>query len=461
MKINRRTLMGGLVGGGLLSLLRDVRTARAASAYKRLVIWFTPNGTIEEAYRPTGGETTFQLGPILSPLEAHRDALLLFGPKNPYGGNIREERGISIRVNADGPSGGHDVTKTLTGVMPITVEGNLTGGGISVDQHVAAAIGGDDAFSSVEIGVRATNPNSIDYLNYTAAGQPLPIENNPSSAYASLFAGIGQGDPEAKRRRERRREVLRSAREEVTRLKPRVGAEDRVRLDIHEGALVDLDARLSKIFECAPPVLKYDEVSAWEENWDSYLKMADVSRAQTDILATTLGCGITHVATMQLSHAATNAHYPHLSHDQSHHAYSHGYELSGNGPGIVDQNGTIIATPEECKTAMIDIQRTHMAELAYFIDRLKEMPESDGGTVFDSTLIFVCNEMSDSVYHTHQNMPYFLVGGAGGPLRTGRYVTYENASHCDLLTSICQAMGLTDERFGDPAFCDGPLAGLT
>jgi hypothetical protein len=461
MKTNRRMLLGGLLGGGLLSLLRDVRPARAATARKRLVIWFTPNGTIEEAYRPTGSETNFQLGTILSPLEAHRDSLLLFGPKNPYGGNIREERGISIRVTADGPSGGHDVTKLLTGVMPITVEGNSVGGGISVDQHVAATIAQDDAFSSVELGVRAGNPSSLDYLNYAAAGQTLPMENNPSSAFASLFAGIGQGDPEVERRRERRREVLRSAREEVTRLKPKVSASDRARLDIHEGALVDLDARLSKVFECAPPKLKYDDVADWEENWDSYLKMADVSRAQTDILATALGCGITHVATMQLSHAATNAHYPHLSHDQSHHSYSHGYEFQGNGPGIVDQNGTVIATPEQCKEAMIDIQRTHMAELAYFIDRLKEMPEADGGTVFDNTLIFVCNEMSDPVYHTHQNMPYFLAGSAGGALRTGRYVTYENASHCDLLTSICQAMGLSDERFGDPAFCNGPLAGLT
>ena len=33
----------------------------------------------------------------------------------------------------------------------------------------------------------------------------------------------------------------------------------------------------------------------------------------------------------------------------------------------------------------------------------------------------------------------------------------------ELLPRICQAMGvaLTDNRFGDPAFCTGPLTGLT
>ena len=35
---------------------------------KRLIVFFTPNGTIPDAWRPTGGERDFTLSTILSPM---------------------------------------------------------------------------------------------------------------------------------------------------------------------------------------------------------------------------------------------------------------------------------------------------------------------------------------------------------------------------------------------------------
>lgn len=460
--LRRRAMMTGLLGGALASLSSRRQARGETGINKRIVIWFTPNGCIEEAWRPTGGETDFQLGEILSPLEVLRDKLIVFGPSTPYGGDIREERGISIHVNAEGPSGGHDGTKLLTGMLPMTVEGNNVAGGISVDQHIASVVGASDAFRSVALGARAGNPVASDPISWYGAGQPVPVENNPTSAFSSLFAGVGEADADVLRRRARRREVLRSAREEVGRLKPHVGTTDRQRLDLHESALDELDARLTKVFDCTPP----DEVGAvptadWEENWDTYSRLLDTMRAQSDILATALGCGVTRVATYQVGYPAANTRYSTLSHDHWHHAYSHGWEFQGGGPGIVNQEGVVEATPEQCRQAMIDIHKRHAEELAYFASRLAEMPESDGSSVLDNTVIFWCNELSDSVYHTHQNMPFLLLGGAGGHFKTGRYVTYARKSHTDLLVSLCQAMGLPDETFGDPTFCGGPLPNLT
>ncbi len=88
------------------------------------------------------------------------------------------------------------------------------------------------------------------------------------------------------------------------------------------------------------------------------------------------------------------------------------------------------------------------------------MPEGDG-TVLDNTVVLWCNELSDGRFHTHQNMPWLLAGSAGGYFRTGRYMQYANKSHNDLLLSLCHAMGVEDETFGDPSFCSGPLSGLT
>jgi len=54
-----------------------------------------------------------------------------------------------------------------------------------------------------------------------------------------------------------------------------------------------------------------------------------------------------------------------------------------------------------------------------------------------------------------------LAGGAGGYLKSGRYLQYSGLPHNDLLVSVCNAMGFSDvTTFGIPGVCTGPLAGL-
>jgi hypothetical protein len=55
-----------------------------------------------------------------------------------------------------------------------------------------------------------------------------------------------------------------------------------------------------------------------------------------------------------------------------------------------------------------------------------------------------------------------LAGGAGGALKTGRYMQYRDQPHNNLLVSVCNAMGFDDvTSFGIPGVCTGPLSGLT
>ena len=61
-----------------LPLLSDPRGASAASAFpKRLIICFSPNGTIPAAWLPTGSGASFTLGEIMLPLEAHKKDLII------------------------------------------------------------------------------------------------------------------------------------------------------------------------------------------------------------------------------------------------------------------------------------------------------------------------------------------------------------------------------------------------
>src|SRR5690349_2111546 len=93
--LSRRKALLGLGATATLPFLLPEAARAQAGPRKRLVVWFTPNGTIESEFRPKGGETDFTLGKILEPLAPHRERLLLLGPSEPDapdGSNARKLR---------------------------------------------------------------------------------------------------------------------------------------------------------------------------------------------------------------------------------------------------------------------------------------------------------------------------------------------------------------------------------
>jgi hypothetical protein len=62
-------------------------------------------------------------------------------------------------------------------------------------------------------------------------------------------------------------------------------------------------------------------------------------------------------------------------------------------------------------------------------------------------------------------MPFLLAGGGGG-LKGGRWVHYTDktnnkSSHNNLLVSIANLFGDPRTSYGNPAFCSGPLSGIS
>ncbi|MBW8884160.1 MAG: hypothetical protein JF612_05150, partial [Planctomycetia bacterium] len=81
-------------------------------------------------------------------------------------------------------------------------------------------------------------------------------------------------------------------------------------------------------------------------------------------------------------------------------------------------------------------------------------------------LIFYSNEFSTGGIHCSTDGAYMLIGGAGGYLKTGRFVELHSkrlldpasleagstASTNDLYITILNALGATDTEFGDMKF---------
>ena len=103
------------------------------------------------------------------------------------------------------------------------------------------------------------------------------------------------------------------------------------------------------------------------------------------------------------------------------------------------------------------IDRFHMEQLAYFIERLKSVKEGSG-TLLDNTQLLCGSGIGDGNRHNHENLPIVWAGRAGGQVKTGRHVVYpKNTPLCNLYLNMLGMAGAKADRFGDS---DGRLTNL-
>ncbi|KIG17674.1 hypothetical protein DB30_02949 [Enhygromyxa salina] len=448
-RLSRRHVLRGLGGAAIALPLLDAMRSDSAHAGpgdtpKRLIIMYTPNGTVPANFWPSGNGPDFTLSPILAPLAAHQQDLLILG-------------GLDLMSSLKGPGDAHQkgTGSCLTGT-PL-LEGDFAGdggqsagwaGGISIDQEVANHIGQDTPFASLELGVAVQDPANVGArISYRGAGQPLPPENSPYAAYQRLF-GDSISDPLAvERRAARRRAVLDAVGDEHRALRDKLGGEDREKLENHLTAVEEIRDRLDEGVisfggECQP----LQQGALLDPNLVS--NMPFMGKLQMDLMAMAMACDITRVGTIMWTRSVANHVFSFVDPNikEAHHSLAH--KGDEDAPKVA-QNTAINAWYAE--------------QMAYLITRLKAIPEGDG-TVFDNTVILWTNEQAKGNNHSRYDMPYVLAGSAGGYFNTGRYLTRPDqpqVPHNKLLVSLLHAMDIDADSFGDPEFDTGPLSGLT
>ena len=192
---SRRRFLGG-VGAGLIAapFLRLLNGEARASTLgpTRLLVYFTPNGTIHEHLWPTGGSSSFSFpaGSILEPLAPHAQDLVILSGLNLY--------------NADNHSGGMAAMLTNGGGAS-TATGNQ-----SIDQVIAGHIAGETRFPSLELGVQTSAWGGSSQTRMCYAGPELFVtpDDSPGNVYQRMFGELLVGAEEAAKRRERRQKVV-------------------------------------------------------------------------------------------------------------------------------------------------------------------------------------------------------------------------------------------------------------
>src|SRR6186997_2215533 len=144
--ISRRRMlkgMGACIALPFLDAMAIPGQAALGASPIRTAFLFMPNGVHPDRWTPAATGSGFELTPQLMPLEKFRKDIVVLGElmnKN------------SLFKGADGH---YAKSASLLTCMPIkqTVGDNISSGGVSIDQIIAADVGHDTLFPSLEYGL--------------------------------------------------------------------------------------------------------------------------------------------------------------------------------------------------------------------------------------------------------------------------------------------------------------------
>jgi hypothetical protein len=95
------------------------------------------------------------------------------------------------------------------------------------------------------------------------------------------------------------------------------------------------------------------------------------------------------------------------------------------------------------------INEYHTAQLAGWLQKLKNTPEGDSNLLDNSMIVYGAG-LSDGNRHLHEDLPTLLIGRGGGALRGGQRVIYrKETTMANFHLTLMDHMGVHVDNFGD------------
>lgn len=442
--ISRRTVLRGLGTALALPFLESVTpaatVARALGGGRppgappvRMAFLFVPNGVRMSAWTPERVGTEFDLPDILAPLGNVKDDLLVLT-------GLTHDKG---RANGDGP-GDHarSASVFLTGAQPYKTSGAGIRSGISVDQVAAQAVGQATRFASLELGCEAgRNSGNCDSgyscaysnnISWASPSTPMAKEVDPRRVFDRLFAGDRKNEvAENRARRQRQKKsILDFVLDDSRELRGRLAESDRRKLDEYFTGVREIEKRLGRpgapdrFMEIAAPE-NLPEAPGASLDYETHLRL------MADLMVLAFQADVTRVATCMFARAGSNRNYRPIGVPDGHHDLSH-------------HQGR-----EEKLAKIQKINRFHVSQFAYLLERLKTVPEGDG-SLLDNCMIVYGSAISDGNRHNNEDLPVLLAGRGGGTIDPGRHVHYDyETPMCNLFLSMLDRVGVSVDLHGD------------
>ncbi len=441
-RISRRTVLHGLGAAVALPMLDCMRplaslaaTADSSGAAgvaqvaapRRMAFLYVPNGIHMPDWTPKAEGADFELPPTLAALQPFKDDMLVIS-------------GLTqawARPHGDGP-GDHAraMAVYLTGCHARKTEGADIHLGISVDQLAAQQVGLATRFPSLELGCEANTHTGHCDVGYCCAYEtnlswktdhtPAAKETNPRLVFQRLFGTNENESAAARQEREvTRRSILDFVLDDAQRLNRKLGTGDRRKLDDYLTSIREIERRIDRV-ESVTHQIHAAAPTGVPENYKDHLRL------MADMLVLAFQTDSTRIATFVFVNEANNRPYPWLEVSEGHHDLSH-HEGKAE---------------KQAKVAKIN--RFHVEQLAYLIEKLKNTKEGDG-SLLDACMISYGSGISDGNAHLHHNLPTLLFGRGGGTLLPGRHLRYPIETPLNnLWQAMLQRMGVRAKNSATP-----------
>ena len=319
--LSRRTLLRGTgvaVGLPLLDAMIPAMTAQAMtpaapSQLRRLGYVYMPMGFNPVPWIPQG-DTLDTLPPSLQSLESIKKQVTVI-------------TGMDLQ-NAYPGSHATSNSAFLSAVQAKRTESSDYFLGTTVDQIAARQIGQQTQLPSLELSMdllsmvgQCDNGYACVYqnnLSWSSPTTPLPSEAHPRVVFETLF-GEGGSPSERRMALEKRASLLDSVTTEMQRLKLKLGASDRNKVDAYMDSIREVERRIQRAEASVSdnPLPDLDRPSGVPASY------ADHAKLMFDLQLLAFQGDITRVVTFQLARETSNRTYPEIGVPEPHHPITH------------------------------------------------------------------------------------------------------------------------------------------
>jgi hypothetical protein len=435
-QIPRRTFLKGIGTAIALPMLEVMTPQVLASGVsssakrfpKRMAFVYVPNGANMSDWTPKQAGADFELPFILEPLKPLQKDLQVFT-------GLAHDK---ARPNGDGPGDHARASATfLTGCQARKTAGADIKAGVSIDQIAAEKIGRATRLPSLELscdrGRMAGNCDSgyscaYSYnISWKSESMPMAPEVEPRLVFERLFSTSSTSESaESRAKRDRyNKSILDFVLDDAKQLQAKLGYTDRRKLDEYMDGIRALELRIEHAEKFVSAVPNFVKPAGAPDQYEEY------ARLMFDLLTLAFQTDSTRIGTYILAHDGSNRQYPFIGVSEGHHDLSH----HGND--------------EAKKQKIAKINRFHITQFAYFLEKLKSTPEGDG-TLLDNCMIVYGSGIGDGNRHNHNDLPVLLAGAGAGTITPGRHVKFNrDVPMANLYLSMLDRMGVRAERVGD------------
>lgn len=437
MKNSRRSFLRGL-GGSVLALpwMESVAQVAKPVVAQRMAHFYVPIGVVRRGFFPGEQNDVIpkgNLGNVMKSL-GEQDPNFKVQPLKELTPTMEPLKDFRDKVNfITGMDrtfqNGTDVHAQcaccyLSSAVPYAIKHFAWPLDRTLDHVVADTIGTSTPFRTLEFSCNTHKDNKesiyFDNISWYGTGHLAPSVRDPRAMYRRLFSTHDS---------ERYRDVTDLVLDDARAMKRELGYSDGQKFSEYFDSIRTIEVQMERLEKMRAELAKVK----MDEPPEAYLPRGEFIRVMGDLMVVALQTGLTNVATFMVGPERWDTPYMFdglFSKPKSHHGMSH------NQTREIEN--------------LLKVDRFHMEQYVYLLNRMDEIKEANGSTLLDNTLFTYGSGLGDGSTHQYNDLPIIVAGSAGGKFKTGQHINMpEGTPLANLWLTQANAMGAKLDRFAD------------